>query len=203
MEKTKKQSLALALVLSLLVGIAGSVVWGLLYSLGWFASIVAYATSFGMFAVYLKFSKLSKLTFVWTLVWVILLNIIASFVAIVISVSVEAQVSISESLDAVFQNFGLIASDFVIDIVLGTVFCVLGVVSYYAVYKRQQKEKAILEQLNQQANAQNASKDELTQNDNATKVETKIEDIKIDDTKEDLKVVEGEIVENLDNQNNN
>ena len=146
----KKQSLALALILSLLVGIAGSVVWGLLYSTGWFVSLVAYVTSLGMFAVYLKFYKMGKLTFVWTLVWVILLNTLATFVSLVVTVAVEADVSMKESLDAIIESFNLIAGDLAIDLILGAVFGVLGVVSYYSFYKKQQKEKALQEEMKKQ-----------------------------------------------------
>lgn len=149
-KKQKKQSLALALILSLVVAIAGSVIWGLIYSTGWYVSLVAYVTTLGMFAVYLRFYKMGPLTFVWTLAWVILLNILATFMAIIIKVAVEANVSFKEAFDAVFANFNLIAGPLAKDLILGAIFGVLGVVSYYSFYKKQQKEKALQEEMKKQ-----------------------------------------------------
>lgn len=139
--KEKKENLNLALLFSFLVALLGSIVWGFLYSTGWFVSIVAYATAFCMFAVYLKYAKMSKLTFIWTLIWVIVLNIIATFVAIIVSASISANLPLSETISRFFQNFNLIAKDLMIDIILGTIFGVLGVMSYYAYYKKNLKEK--------------------------------------------------------------
>lgn len=197
MENTKKDNLALALVLSVLVAIAGSVAWGFLYSLGWFVSIIAYATTFGMFAVYTKFAQMGKLTFVWTLVWVIILNTLASFLAIVIGVSVEAGCSVSDAFNATIQNFNLIVGQFCLDVGLGILFSVLGVVSYYSVYKRKQKEQQIAQMLEEKQNADFNSEPNFQDN---SAVET-IKQVK-DETVDESNAVEGEIVEDKPAQEN-
>ena len=188
MENTKKDNLALALVLSLLVALAGSFAWGLLYSLGWFVSIIAYATTFGMFAVYTKFARMGKLTFVWTLVWVIILNTLASFLAIVIGVSVEAGCSLSVAFNATIQNFNLIVGEFCLDVGLGILFSVLGVVSYYSVYKRQQKEK-LLAQMMQEKTFEQSNNSQTGEN-----IEI-VSDKESFDEPKDEQIVDGEIVE--------
>lgn len=137
--ENKKQSLPLALTLSFLVALVGACLWGVLYYFGWFASIISFITAFGMFFVYLKFyNKMNYLPFVWTLVWIILLNIFASFFAIVIAVSKEAGVTLGVAFTATIENFSLVVKDFAVDMLLGTVFSVLGVISYYRVYKVKQ-----------------------------------------------------------------
>lgn len=147
MEKTKKQNLTLALVLSFLVALVGSAIWGVMYYFGWFASIISYATAFGMFAVYMKFAKMSKLAFVWTLVWVILLDTIACFLSIVIAVSINAGVALSEAFMLTIDSFYAIAGNFAFDVIIGAVFGVLGVVTYYGAYKKTLKNKMFNEQI--------------------------------------------------------
>ncbi|MBE7074724.1 MAG: hypothetical protein E7376_01935 [Clostridiales bacterium] len=137
----KKNSLPLALVLSALVAVAGAVVWGLIYSSGWFVSIVSYVTALAMFWVYNKFYKISKLTFVWCLVLINIFNIVASFLAIVIAVAAEAGVDFATALDAVISVFGEVSGAFIRDMILGLVFSVLGIASYYSYYKKQAAAK--------------------------------------------------------------
>lgn len=150
----KKDRVGLALLFSFLVGLAGSIIWGLLYSTGWLVALVGYVTALGMFFVYTRFAKMSKLTFIWTLVWVIVLNILATYIALIIYTSVKYNLSLAEVINSVFSNFGAITEALLADIILGIVFSVLGVVSYYAYYKRNLKakelEKARKEAINQQ-----------------------------------------------------
>lgn len=146
MENKNKQSLPIALLLSFLVGLLGAGLWGVLYYFGWFVSIVAYITAFGMFFIYLKFyNKMNWLPFVWTLVWIIILNILASFLAVVIAVSIEVAIPLSEAFVATIEVFDVVLKDFIIDMLLGTLFSVLGVITYYKVYKNKRVEKVITE----------------------------------------------------------
>lgn len=141
-QENKKYNLPLALVLSALIAVAGAVVWGLLYTFGWFVSIIAYVTAMGMFAVYLKFyPKKTKLVFIWTLAWIIILNSISILVSAGIYVSIELGMPLGQVFAYIFQNFGSIAGDFAIDAFLGAVFAVLGVVSYNQFYKNKQKQE--------------------------------------------------------------
>ncbi len=147
MENTKKQNLGLALLFSFLIALAGSIGWGLLYSLGWFATIIAYVTAFGMFAVYSKFAKITPLTFVWTLLWVLILNIISSLLAILITVAVTYGYTLSQAMEAFVMVFNQVAGIFVRDIIVGTIFAVLGVVTYYGAYKKKQKDELMKKQM--------------------------------------------------------
>ena len=164
MEKTSKGKIALALILSLLVGIVGAALWGLLYSQGWFASIIAYFSAFLMFTVYTKFHKVNTLAFVWILAWTLVLNAVACLLTILIAVAIEADVSIGVAFNAFVETFGEIAGEFILDLGLSALFGVLGVVSYYSVYKKKlavQREKAKLLTSVEQSEPDNVEKTEV------------------------------------------
>lgn len=168
METEKKQGKRwLALLLSLLVCVGGAILWGVLYAEGWFASIVAYVTAFCAFLVYEKVNKeITKGTLAWVLIWVITLNIIASFLSIVISCAIIADVSFSQALNATLSVFDQVVGDFAFDMVLGIVFSVLGVVTYYQYQKRAKKVKEAQEQMLQaqivnQQNQENATDEKV------------------------------------------
>lgn len=138
-KKEFKENKTLALLLSFFVAVAGAVLWGFVYSFGWFVSIVSYLTAFGMFTVYGKFyKKIDKTPIVWTIVWITVLNTISSLLSVVIYVAVQAQTSFAIAFEAVFKSFGNYAVSFVLDMILGVVFGVLGIISYYQYYKRKQ-----------------------------------------------------------------
>lgn len=137
-KKEFKENKTLALLLSFLIAVAGSILWGLVYTFGWFVSIVSYLTAFAMFIVYSKFcKKIDKTPIVWTLVWLTILNTIASLLSVVIYVAIQANVSFGVAFNAVFGAFADYAVSFVLDMILGVVFGVLGIVSYYQYHKRQ------------------------------------------------------------------
>ena len=141
MEKRKKQNLALALSLSFLIALLGGAAWGLIYAMGWFVSVVAFVTAFGMFAVYMKlYNKLNGVPVIWTLFWVIVANIIGTFLAIVVSVSIQADVSFAVALEATIKTIPDYIADLSFDLILGVVFSVLGVVTCYKSYKKQQNK---------------------------------------------------------------
>lgn len=168
----KKDRVGLALLFSFLVALAGSVIWGLLYSTGWLVALVGYATAFGCFFVYTRFAKMSKLTFIWTLVWVILLNILATYIALVIYTAVKYSTPLSEVISNLFSRFGAVTKALMSDIILGIVFSVLGVVSYYIYYKRNLKAKE-LEQARKEALNQQYGYTTLEEKDGSRPVEVK------------------------------
>lgn len=159
----KQERKGLALILSLLVGILGAVIWGLVYSTGWYVSLVAYFTAYCMFSVYVKFTKMSKLTFVWTLLWVIVLNIVATFVAVVLIVVDETGYSFSFVLNFILDNFSQFVGDFASDIGLGVLFGVLGVVSCYGTYKKQQQQAKKQKQIEDKLAKESEDKNENLQ----------------------------------------
>lgn len=150
MENNNQQSKKwLALLCSCLVCVLGAVVWGVLYVMGWFASPVAFVTAFGAFFVYEKMNKeITKGSFIWVLVWVIALNIVASFLAMVVAVAVEAEVSLGIALNALLSVFDEFVGSFILDIILGTAFGVLGVVTCYKYLKKKKQTQNIQEQMN-------------------------------------------------------
>ena len=150
MEQENKQTgkLWLALLLSFLVCLAGSILWGLVYSFGWFVSIVAYVTALCAFLVYEKvYKKTTKLAFVWILLWIIALNALVCFAAIVIGVAIQENSTLAVALEATLSVFDKFAGQFLLDMFLGAVFGILGVVSYYKYQKRAKLTKQAQEQL--------------------------------------------------------
>lgn len=181
----KKDRVGLALLFSFLVALAGSVVWGLLYSTGWLVALIGYITAFGCFFVYTRFAKMSKLTYIWTLVWVIVLNIVATYIALIIYTSVKFNLSLAEVINRLFSNFGTITEALMSDIILGIVFSVLGVVSYYIYYKRNLKAKE-LEQARKEALNQQYGVTTLEEKDESRPVEVKdAEIVSTEPTKEE------------------
>lgn len=180
METENKQEgkLWLALLLSFLVCVGGAILWGLIYSFGWFISLIALITALCAFVVYEKiYKKTTKLTFIWVLTWIVLLNAIASFIAIVVSVAISAGVDFGEALNATISVFDQVMVDFLFDIFLGAVFGVLGVVTYYQYQKRTKQAKLVQEQIIEaQLKAQNNVQDEVSEenetlNENESKKE--------------------------------
>ena len=182
----KKDRVGLALLFSFLVALAGSVVWGLVYSTGWLVALIGYVTALGCFFVYTRFAKMSKLTFIWTLVWVIVLNILATYVALVVYTSVKYGLALSEVISSLTSNFVAVTKELMSDIILGIVFSILGVVSYYTYYKRNLKAKE-LEQARKEALNQQYGVTTLEEKDESRPVEVKeAEIVSTEPVKEDL-----------------
>ena len=181
----KKDRVGLALLFSFLVALAGSVIWGLLYSTGWLVALIGYITAFGCFFVYTRFAKMSKLTYIWTLVWVIVLNIVATFVSLIILTSSIRHISLSAAVQFIADNFDVLGGPIFKDIILGIIFSVLGVVSYYIYYKRNLKAKE-LEQARKEALNQHYGVTTLEEKDESRPVEVKdAEIVSTEPTKEE------------------
>ena len=131
-----KKNITLAFVLSALIAVVGAVVWGLLYYAGWFASIVSYATVFGMIFVYAKYHKINAITYVWVLALNIILNVLACFLAIIFAVMAEASCSFVVAVEAFGSAFSEIAGQFLGDILLSILFSVLGAVTVIILQKK-------------------------------------------------------------------
>lgn len=181
----KKDRIGLALLFSFLVALAGSIIWALVYSTGWLVSLVGYVAALGSFFVYTRFAKMSKLTFIWTLVWVIVLNIIATYVGLVIYTVSHSTTPLNQVISNLFSNFGEVTKVLMPDIILGVVFSVLGVVSYYIYYKRNLKAKE-LEQARKEALNQQYGYTTLEEKDESRPVEVKdAEVVSTEPTKEE------------------
>lgn len=166
----KKENKLVAILLCTLVVILGAGVWGLVYSYGWFVSIIAYGIAFLAITVYAKFAKVTKPVYIIVAVAIAVFNIIASLFSIVIQASIETGLKISEVMKILFENFSEIAVEFSIDCLLGTVFTVLGVVSYYRFYKQKQRDESVAK-LQKTSVSENTENVETVESDETEKTE--------------------------------
>lgn len=136
MENTK-DSLLKAIAVSLGIALAGAVVWGLLYTYGWFVGLVAYGASLVMLKMFNKFySKECKWKYAYCLAVIIVFNIIASFLSLVVYCSHELNISFGVAFDALIQTMSAYIGDFIVDMIIGCVCAVLGIVSAIKLDKR-------------------------------------------------------------------
>lgn len=151
MQKSKL-NLVLALVLTVLVGMVGGVLWGLLYYKGWFVAYVAFIMALAMFWVYAKFRDVDKLAYIWIMVWCIVICAVSCLVALVV---VECKVwdcdfgqGVKWLIETIEYDNSLIG-DIIVDIGLSTLFAVLGVVFCYSYRKRKAQQAVVTDLLNE------------------------------------------------------
>lgn len=144
MEKKKINSLALALLVSLAVCLVGSVIWGLLYQLGFLSTIIAAVSAFCALNLYKKFYKLNWIAYVWTCVWFVIFNEIAMLIA----ESIAAMTLLNCDFGDAFREVcNLISTDvdartiFISNTVWNIVFSVLGAVAEIIVIRNQVKQQ--------------------------------------------------------------
>lgn len=136
MENTK-DNIWKAIAVSLGVAFAGAVIWGLLYTYGWFVGIVAYVASLLMLKMFNKFySKECKWKYAYVLGVIIVFNIIASFLSLVVYCSHELNISFGVAFEALIETMSAYIVDFIIDMIIGCVCAVLGIVSAIKLDKR-------------------------------------------------------------------
>lgn len=144
MEKKKVNSLAIALLVSLAVCLVGSVIWGLLYQLGFLSTIIAAVTSFCALNLYKKFYKLNWIAYVWTCVWLVVFNELSMLIV----ESIMAMSVLNSGFSNAFQEVcNLISTDaeartiFISNTVWNIVFSVLGAVAEIIVIRNQIKQQ--------------------------------------------------------------
>lgn len=130
----RKQNKALAIVMLCVVILVGAVLWGLLYSYGFLASLIAFATAYVAIVVYDKFYPVSKNVYIISGFAIVVANIIASFLALVIAVAIKADcdlVTAFNALMSVIDDFALeLCKDFIYCVVL-TILGLVGVKKFY------------------------------------------------------------------------
>lgn len=140
----RKQNKTKAIVVLCITVVVGAILWGALYSLGLFASLIAYATAYVAIVLYDKFYKVDKKVYIISGVAITLANLLASFIAIGVAVAVEAEVDLGTAFAAVFEVIGDFAYDLTKDAILCVVMTVLGLLTVRKTYEqkklRQQKE---------------------------------------------------------------
>ncbi len=144
MEKKKVNSLAIALLVSLAVCLVGSVIWGLLYQLGFLSTIIAAVTAFCALNLYKKFYKLNWIAYVWTCVWLVVFNELSMLIV----ESIMAMSVLNSGFGNAFQEVcNLISTDaeartiFISNTVWNIVFSVLGAVAEIIVIRNQIKQQ--------------------------------------------------------------
>ena len=144
MEKKKVNSLPIALLVSLAVCLVGSVIWGLLYQLGFLSTIIAAVTSFCALNLYKKFYKLNWIAYVWTCVWLVVFNELSMLIV----ESIMAMSVLNSGFGNAFQEVcNLISTDaeartiFISNTVWNIVFTVLGAMAEIIVIRNQIKQQ--------------------------------------------------------------
>ena len=144
MEKKKVNSLPIALLVSLAVCLVGSVIWGLLYQLGFLSTIIAAVTSFCALNLYKKFYKLNWIAYVWTCVWLVVFNELSMLIV----ESIMAMSVLNSGFSNAFQEVcNLISTDaeartiFISNTVWNIVFTVLGAMAEIIVIRNQIKQQ--------------------------------------------------------------
>ncbi len=174
MNEIKKENKLVAILLMIASALVGGVIWGLLYTTGWFVAIIAYGTALLAIYLYTKFAKPTKATYIATSIVIIVVNIVAMFLALAIDGATELGISIGETFELIFNNFDRFAGDIILDIVLTIAFTILGVISYirFDRQKRAQTPATLPMDSDNPVAVNNSTLD----TDNETKSEDKVEE---------------------------
>lgn len=174
MNEIKKENKLVAILLMIASALVGGVIWGLLYTTGWFVAIIAYGTALLAIYLYTKFAKPTKATYIVTSIVIIVVNIVAMFLALAIYIATKQDVTVIDALSAIFNNFDLFAGDIILDIVLTIAFTVLGVISYIR-FDRQKRAQTPAT-LPMDSDNPVAVDNSILDTDNETKSEDKVEE---------------------------
>jgi len=139
----EKNNLAAALLLSLLICLAGSVVWGLIYYAGYFVAYIAMLVFYVAIWTYSKFNKASWKAILWLSILIIVLNEVSIYIADVFVVKSTLDCSFSEAITTFNSLFGTteILSTFVKDSLINVLFTCIGVGLYVYTYFKAVKAK--------------------------------------------------------------
>lgn len=151
----RKQNKALAILLTALIVLVGAVVWGVVYSFGWFIALIAFLIVYLAMMVYDKFANLTMPVYIVTCIAVVVCNVIASFVAVAIQVEsmTDGAIKFTQALQIMFTNPSiLVETGFITNIILCIAFSILGVVGFKQYYK-QKKLKEIAQMGTQETTA--------------------------------------------------
>lgn len=138
----KKQNKALAVVVLCATILVGAVLWGALYSLGLFASLIAFATAYVAIVLYDKFCNLTNKVYIISGIAIIVANLVASFVAIGISVAVNLGVDLGSAFKAVFEVIGNFVPELVKDAISCVILTVLGLITVKKTYEQRKKKQS-------------------------------------------------------------
>ncbi len=145
----KKPKLWLAILVAIGLGLAGCLLWGLLYYLGYMAWIAAYLVVFGAAWGYQKFNlKLDKKGyFIISAIAVIeiALTMLITLVIVVMSAAGTGFFDSFALLSSLFAGNAELTGTIIADAVLSLVFIALGLLTYFFTEKKKAKQASEVE----------------------------------------------------------
>ncbi len=164
-----KSNLLVAILCSILFGLVGAVVYGLLYYVGYIAWVGAYAVVMLAGFGYKKFyGKIDKKGYVFVAIISIVEVFLSMFVVLGIVISAEYNVSFGTAVGAIFEVMGNadVKAAFISDAIFSVVFIIAGLVTYIFIEKRNNQQanvadtNATTENVDMQTTSQNNSSSE-------------------------------------------
>ncbi len=155
-EKTKN-SLPIALLVSFAVCLAGAILWGLMYQLGVFSTLISLISAACAIVVYKKFYKLNWIAYVWVTIWSILLNELSMLFVEAILAMNELNIGFGEGFRTIFDliaNNSEARSIFVSNTVWSILFTIIGVVLTILSFRQKEKKAQLSQQILQDAETQ-------------------------------------------------
>ncbi|MBO5102548.1 MAG: hypothetical protein J6C13_00470 [Clostridia bacterium] len=151
MVKTKEQSLWKALLFSFLSSLGFAVLWGVVYSIGFIAYIVAVSNAVASYTIFMKFYK--KVPF-WSVLWVIFFAFLFTEIALLIScaliiVSVDPTISFGESfgmLLGMIETMPELSNALLTDTIVNGVLIVISSILIKAIMKYKEAKTQVLQQ---------------------------------------------------------
>lgn len=117
-----------AILVSMGIALVGAVVWGLLYTYGWFVGLVSYFVAYLMLKMFNKYYKKEcKWKYAYILGVIIVFNIIASFIALVIYCADYFDIEFGYALELLIETISSYIGQFMIEMVVGCLCAVFGV----------------------------------------------------------------------------
>lgn len=157
MNNKLKNSLPLALFISFAICLAGAIVWGLMYQLGVFSTIIATISAALAIVVYRKYYKINWFTYIWVSIWSILLNEISMLFVETFFAMKELNIGFSEGFKTIctlIANNEEAKSIFVSNTIWSIVFSLIGVIIILISIKRNIKNAQFVQESLQNADTQ-------------------------------------------------
>ncbi len=175
----RKQNKSLAILMLCVVILVGAVLWGVLYTFGWIASIVALLTAYVAIVLYDKFYPVTKNVYIISGVAIVIANIIASFISLCIVTAIDGGYSFGYVLEIAMQAIGDLVIAMAGDIILCIVLTIIGLVGAKKFYEnkkaRKQKEDEMAQDMPSEATGAE-TKDAQELADNQAEVENPSEE---------------------------
>lgn len=198
--KKVKQSITIALFLSLGVCILGAIVWGLMYQLGVFSTLISAISAVLALLAYRKFYKLNWIAYLWVALWSILLNELAMLIVEAIMISSELEIGFSQGFSSIcdlIANNSDARSIFVSNSIWSIAFSLLGVILTILSIRNQEKRARLNQQMLQDSETQSVYSFDETFTMALSSFKTIIDTYNIDKDKEKFKTSSEKLVNGL------